>query len=311
MKRAVQDSTYLYQINSTMALPITNLSLSAIQTEFGGSNPISLSEYYRGGANVATQQIDSGYGLIATSGPISLSTFRNQTKVYVFNATISANTQNYNLRAAAVTAGWDQARPLIATVTINNGIVVGSSSTATYGFDTGVTFPSGSTLALTIGTGAYIVGRGGAGGPGVNSGAGVGGSGGPALRAQQAISITNNGTIGGGGGGGTGGAAGTNNGGGGGGGAGNTVGTAGATPPGGGAAAAGTLTAGGGGGTGAEPDGKGGYTSNGFNGGAGGSLGNPGLAGTGNAAVSSGGAAVVGNSNITWVSTGTRLGSIS
>lgn len=291
-----------------MALPITNLSLSAIQTEFGGSNPISLSEYYRGGANVPSQQNDAGYGLIATSGPISLSTFRNQTKVFVFNATIAANTQNYNLRAAAVTAGWDQVRPLAATVTVNNGIIVGSSSTATYGFDTGVTFPTGTTLALTIGTGAYVVGRGGNGGIGINSPAGVGGNGGPALRAQQAISITNNGTIGGGGGGGTGGA--SANGGGGGGGAGNSVGAAGPTPAGGGAAAAGTLTAGGAGGTGADPDGKGGYVANGFNGGAGGSLGNPGLAGTGNAAVSSGGAAVNGNANITWISTGTRLGAI-
>ena len=35
-----------------MALPTTNISMSALQTEFGGSNPISMSEYVRGGAYV-------------------------------------------------------------------------------------------------------------------------------------------------------------------------------------------------------------------------------------------------------------------
>jgi hypothetical protein len=37
-----------------MTLPSTGaLSLSQVQTEFGGSNPISMSEYYAGGARVA------------------------------------------------------------------------------------------------------------------------------------------------------------------------------------------------------------------------------------------------------------------
>ena len=35
-----------------MTVPATNTSLSGIQTEFGGSNPIAISEYYAGGANV-------------------------------------------------------------------------------------------------------------------------------------------------------------------------------------------------------------------------------------------------------------------
>ena len=37
-----------------MALPTVNISMSAIQTEFGGSNPIALSEYYGVNANVAS-----------------------------------------------------------------------------------------------------------------------------------------------------------------------------------------------------------------------------------------------------------------
>jgi hypothetical protein len=63
-----------------MPIPITNVSFSAIQTEFGGSNPISLSEYYRGGSNVPIGQGNAGYGLIATSGAIAVGPFRGQTK---------------------------------------------------------------------------------------------------------------------------------------------------------------------------------------------------------------------------------------
>lgn len=67
-----------------MALPITNLSLQAIQAEFGGpASPISLSSYYRGGANVPLGQGDAGYGLIPTAGTISFGPFRNQEKASV------------------------------------------------------------------------------------------------------------------------------------------------------------------------------------------------------------------------------------
>ena len=35
-----------------MAIPSTgSIAMSAIQTEYGGSNPISMSEYYAGGSN--------------------------------------------------------------------------------------------------------------------------------------------------------------------------------------------------------------------------------------------------------------------
>jgi len=117
---------------------------------------------------------------------------------FVFNPTIASSTTQYNLRAAALSAGWDGARPLKATVTINSGVYVGSTSTAAYAFDTGAGFPSGSVLTLNnFGT---IVGMGGTGGTAGTAG----GAGGPALRAQYVLAITNGGTIAGGGGGGAG-----------------------------------------------------------------------------------------------------------
>ena len=54
-----------------MALPSSGLiTLAQIQAEFGGSNPISLSEYYRNGAYVTSNNTN-----VPTSGAISLSNF--------------------------------------------------------------------------------------------------------------------------------------------------------------------------------------------------------------------------------------------
>lgn len=238
---------------------------------------------------------------------------------YVFSPTLSANTANYNLQAAAVAAGWNPVIPLTATVTINSGVVVGSSSTSTYAFDTGTGFPSGSTLTLI--NGGFIVGAGGQGGngggyPGYgNASAGAGG--GPALRAQVALTITNNGTIGGGGGGGGGNSPTASwlgdycGGPGGGGGAGSVAGggSSGGTTPFGGAYNAPGGSAGGlssGGAPGSYVDQCTGY---GVAGGRGGNLGQSGNGGSG-AGGGTAGSAIVGNSNITWTVTGTRLGAL-
>ena len=58
-----------------MALPTSGaLSLSDIQTEFGGSNPISLSEYYAGGLYVPSGTSGTN-GAVPTSGEIAVSDF--------------------------------------------------------------------------------------------------------------------------------------------------------------------------------------------------------------------------------------------
>lgn len=238
---------------------------------------------------------------------------------FIFNYVIAANTLNFNLKTAAIAAGWNQVMPLKATVTVNAGVYVGSSSPATYAFDTGTTFPFGSTLDL-INNGA-ILGR---GGHGANSDVRftntAGESGGPALRAQAPIAVTNNGIIGGGGGGG--GSGGVDvpgssyasndapNGGKGGGGRGHLGGAAGiftwGTPPITGETAGTTTTSG---------VGSPGYAGSGT-GGNGGTLGAAGTAGSSAAggapggAAGYGGACTNGNANITWVATGTRYGTL-
>lgn len=58
-----------------MTLPTSGpLSLADIQTEFGGSNPISLSEYYAGGGLVPSGTTGT-YGAVPSSGTISIRNF--------------------------------------------------------------------------------------------------------------------------------------------------------------------------------------------------------------------------------------------
>ena len=64
-----------------MALPSSGpLTLADIQTEFGGSNPISLNEYYAGGAYVPAGTSGT-YGAVPSSGTISIRNFYGTSKV--------------------------------------------------------------------------------------------------------------------------------------------------------------------------------------------------------------------------------------
>jgi hypothetical protein len=71
-----------------MVLPSENnpISLGQIQTEFGGSDPISVTEYYRSGSYVS----GSGNATIPTSGGLSLSNFYGKRK-----AVYGCNTPGY------------------------------------------------------------------------------------------------------------------------------------------------------------------------------------------------------------------------
>jgi len=62
--------------------PGVPLSLSQIQTEFGGVNPISMSEYYAGGGLVPPGTTGSN-GAVPTSGTISISQFYGTSNIVV------------------------------------------------------------------------------------------------------------------------------------------------------------------------------------------------------------------------------------
>ena len=291
-----------------MALPASGpLTLAQIQTEFGGTNPIDLSEYYRGGAYVTANNTG-----VPTSGTISIGNFYGAVKQFAF--TISSNLATaQNLRTLALAAGWNAADPVLATIA--TGVVISPTNTGQAALTISGSFPAGVILVNN----GYIVGQGGSGG---NGNAFNGFAGGPALSVSTSVSINNtSGVIAGGGGGGGGGAAGGTGGrlgGGGGGGGGQTGLTASAAGPGGPApwypgfdGTTGSFSA-------AGTGGAAGYVPWGGGGGAGGAWGTAGSAGIvgidasypTSGAGGAAGNAVTGNSNITWLATGTRYGPI-
>ena len=122
-----------------MPIPSTGpVSLADVQAEFSGSNPIAINEYYEGAASgYVTSTNYTPANQIPESGTISLADFRGVSKLtsFIFNDTITASTEDgYSLRAKAITAGWNTTVPIIATITINSGVVL-----------TGADWPTGPT----------------------------------------------------------------------------------------------------------------------------------------------------------------------
>ena len=290
-----------------MALPASGaINLGDVNVELGVARATSRA---LGAATTRTL-----YGV--ASGAIRLAA-DGYGKSSAFSGTISSNQTNLNLRSWALSNGWNGT--LAAIITINSGVIISGSvegnSTAALTIDG--SWPAGITLVNN----GVIVGRGGTGGNGRGATVGTaGGIGGTALTASVAVSINNTGTIAGGGGGG--------------GGAGYTATPGGDTTSynngcgGGGGASSSTTAPGGTGGTTSlsfvvgNPGDSGTYNTSGLggtktghaSGGNGGTWGASGSAGangtTTGYAGGAGGRSVNGNSNITWIATGTRLGSI-
>lgn len=291
------------------------ISLSDIATEFGGSTPHALSEYYGAAAGVPS------------SGTISLaSDFYGKANVFVFS--ITSNQTDADLGTLATSAGWDGSSPVEATV--NSGVTLSGNSYA------GLRVPSNMSAGVTLINNGVIIGRGGDGALGRTNLEGLAGSAGNAgVQRYTSMTIQNNGTIGGGGGGG--GAGGSYQwshffsgcGGGGGGGRSSLTNSSGGGYQGskgtqGNAGNGGSYNAAGNGGNGSSvQDGPSGMVSgNGGNGGGWGSSGNGGNssytqkgnpnggANRAGGAGGSGGAATTGNGSVTWTANGTRYGTV-
>lgn len=156
-----------------MTLPSSGpLTLSQIQTEFGGTSSTSLSEYYAGGAFVPAGTLGNS-GPIPSSGTIKISQFYGASKAFVFTQVFTGGANGpLNVKSAAILAGWDQVVPLNAIITVGQttGRSLLSSNDATIpAFDTGSTFPGGTILKLVmIGNASYVSGLGGNGGNGAD-----------------------------------------------------------------------------------------------------------------------------------------------
>lgn len=151
------------------------IAMSDINVELGNSSTATIS------LNDASVRSLLGIG----SGTIGIANAYGKSNG--FGLTIASNQTDLNLASYATGQGWNGSSTL--TVTIDSGVTIYSTSTATPALTISGSFPGGVEL-VNNGT---IVGKGGA----ANSGAG-----GTALSVSSAVSIENNGTIGGGGGGG-------------------------------------------------------------------------------------------------------------
>ena len=160
------------------------ISLSDFAAEFGGTAPHSLSEYYRDGGNVPSNNSN-----VPTAGAFRFGQMRG-----AINAIIQtlSNTTNVDL---STVFGTDWASSVPKEVIIPSGVTIGGT-----GSSDALTAPSGMGGTLTITNAGSVIGFGGT----------SGGNGGNAIRiASSGVTVANSGLIaGGGGGGGSGGAGG-------------------------------------------------------------------------------------------------------
>lgn len=107
-----------------MTTPTGTIGLDDVQTEFGGTNPIELTEYYAGGSYVPATV--SG---VPTSGTIGLDDLRGKTKIiYAISLSISPSTGTY---------------PFTSTLTWTSNLPVGGY------VNLNITYPNGTTSQLT------------------------------------------------------------------------------------------------------------------------------------------------------------------
>ena len=149
-----------------MSLPESGaISLSDIQTEFGGTNPISLNEYYKGGAFVLNTDFAPN---VPTSGTIRLSDFYGARKTTLTTLTFTTAGDNVFVVPATVVGNLQ-----IVTMTGGGGGGGGSDSqpgSPGYG---GVTVTGGSfQVAGGDIVNCFVGGGGGAGGSGGGGGGG-------------------------------------------------------------------------------------------------------------------------------------------
>ena len=178
-----------------MTTPTGAISFANLQSEFGGSNPISLSEYYSGGS-----LLGAPLNNVAASGAINMNSLRNVDKR-------SGSGNQVNVRS-----GLPNATSCIFTTS-------GVCNTNSTGI-AALTVPSGATGATTVVINHQVAGKGGNGGGGQavtnntsnhdaspSGSAGNGAGGGAALSLSSPTFVDNNSNIRAGSGGGGGGSA--------------------------------------------------------------------------------------------------------
>jgi hypothetical protein len=148
-----------------MAIPLTGpISLADIQAEFGGSAPVSLSNYYKGGAYVLNTDYAPN---VPTSGTISLSDFYGARRTTLTTVTYTTAGDNIFIAPTFIVGN------LIVTMTGGSGGGGGPDSQPGYPGYGGLTVTNAQ-IPVVAGdiVNAYVGGGGGAGGSGGGGGGG-------------------------------------------------------------------------------------------------------------------------------------------
>ncbi len=124
-----------------MTLPVyaNPISIGQIQTEFGGTNPAAISEYYAGGLYTASGAVGFPLGVqtaIPTSGVISLGIFHGATaSAYIMTPTIVTKNEGDTVTFTITTTGvadstvyWTTSGTGITTADFNDSVLTGSAS---------------------------------------------------------------------------------------------------------------------------------------------------------------------------------------
>ena len=133
-----------------MTLPASGtITLDDLQTEFGGSNPIQLSEYYRGGGLVPDSATNSG---VPTSGTISLDDFYGAES----SPDVTPDSVNWGNLFNDVTGVDNNSNQTISGITTSILLkysISGSSITVKYSKNNGgyITLSAGSTFSVSSG----------------------------------------------------------------------------------------------------------------------------------------------------------------
>lgn len=155
-----------------------SISLSDIQTEFGGSNPISLSEYYQ---NASPDLVtENNTNVPNTGNPIDISDFYGAELSFPYTFDAANADTDVDLESFLTAEGWDGTSPVSITIPSDAHIKATSTSNAA------ITISSAFNGLLTITNEGKISGKGGNGG---GTGQFAGYPGGPAIT-NNATGVT-------------------------------------------------------------------------------------------------------------------------
>lgn len=175
-----------------MTLPVSNISLQDVQNEYGGSNPISLTEYYANGGLVYPGSVNTYGTPIPSSDTISLGNFVGASRFYIWEFPSSSTwtaprTETIWLLLVAGGAGGGSILDRISREGAGGGGAGGVYSQS-------IAVTAGTTYTITIGAGGGITVSTGANGGdssfigGVHSITVKGGGGGGGVHGNDAIS---------------------------------------------------------------------------------------------------------------------------